>query len=402
MRVVVAFASLVFVVGLSACPEPEDGGLGTPLPQAWTALCDGLDDGACLDDGPLQCVEGGPPRAACEACGCAGGDACVATTGDGVCASRVVREAVRDADVVSDGLDDATYLALWDLLDDATGSRLTLVEWRDSLARQAETDGRQRVVVVGREGGDRGDLVIAALREVGATDLAPAGATCADRAAAAAALEVPTIFGPVDLVVDLGAVDDAHSALCALPGSVPSCVLPHRASCLARGGLLPQTVVVVDDDVFLARLDDALVRSVARVGRATWEQRLDSVVATFSARVLQQRSEPRFVVGDDEIRLVEVPVVDATVDPSLGSLFIAWLPRFDTLPARSISFRALWRDGPTRVFLTDHDIVPADCAFDVGLTGVVEVVCVGSDGAVVEATVDAARAAIVDVTRTAS
>jgi hypothetical protein len=209
------------------------------------------------------------------------------------------------------------------------------------------------------------------------------------------------VFGATPLVVDVGAVDDAHSALCALPGSVPSCVIPHRASCLARGGLLPQTVVVVDDDVFLARLDDALVRSVARVGRSTWEQRLDSVIATFSSRVLQQRAEARFVVGDDEIRLVEVPVPDAAVDPSIGPLFFAWLPRFDVIPSRSISFRALWLDGPTRVFLTDHDVVPADCDFDIGITGVVEVVCVASDGAVVDATIDATRALIVDVTRTA-
>jgi hypothetical protein len=406
--VVTALAALT--LALAACPgEVEDGGLGEPLPQGWTALCDGVDVGACLGDGPLQCGEAGPPRAACETCGCPGGDACVVSAGDdGVCASRAVREAVRDDDAVSDGLADDVYLALWTLLEDETTSPpQTLQDSLDLTARRAERDGRQRIVVVGREAGDRGDVVVDALLASGATglDLDDAfGLPCDGRAGAAAALDVPDVIGPTDLVVDVGTVDDAHSGLCAFPGSVARCVLPHRASCLARGGVLPQTIVVVDDDVFLARLDDVLVRSVARVGRDQWEQRLDSVIATFAGLVLRHRPEARFAIDgadSDEVRVVEVALVDDTVDPSLGTLALAWLPRFDVRPVRGIAFRALWLDGPTRAFLTDHDVVPADCDFAPGLTDVVEVVCVASDGAVVEATVDAARAALIDVDTTA-
>jgi hypothetical protein len=409
MRAVVT-ALVGLTLALAACPgEVEDGGLGEPLPQGWTALCDGVDVGACLGDGPLVCGEADPPRAACETCGCPGGDACVVSTGDdGVCGSRAVREAVRDVDAVSDGLADDVYLALWTHLEDETnGPPLTLPDWLDLAARQAEGDGRQRVVVIGREADDRGDVVVDALRGAGATDLGlddAVGLPCDGRADAAAALAIPDTIGATDLVVDVGAVDDAHSGLCAFPGSVARCVLPHRASCLARGGVIPQTLVVVDDDVFLARLDDVLVRSVARVGRDQWEQRLDSVIATFSGLVLRHRPEARFAIGDgggDEVRVVEVPLVDATVDQSLGTLALAWLPRFDVKPVRAISFRALWLDGPTGAFLTEHDIVPADCDFAPGLTDVVEVVCVASDGAVVEATVDAARAALIDVDTTA-
>jgi hypothetical protein len=327
---------------------------------------------------------------------------------DGVCASRAVREAVRDDDAVSDGLADDVYLAVWTLLEDETNSPpMTLPDWLDLAARQANGDGRQRVVVVGRESGDRGDVVVDALRGAGASDLGlddAVGLPCDGRADAAAALAIPDLIGATDLVVDVGGVDDAHSGLCAFAGSVPRCVLPHRASCLARGGVIPQTLVVIDDDVFLARLDDVLVRSVARVGRDQWEQRLDSVIATFAGLVLRHRPEARFAVdGDDsdEVRVVEVPLVDATIDPSLGTLAFAWLPRFDVKPVRAIAFRALWLDGPTQAFLTDHDVVPADCDFAPGLTDVVEIVCVASDGAIVEATVDAARAALIDVDTTA-
>jgi len=404
--VVTALATLT--VALAACPgEVEDGGLGEPLPQAWTTLCAGVDVGACLGDSPLVCGEAGPPRATCERCGCPGGDACVVTDGDdGVCASRAVREAVRDDDIVSDGLGDDVYLALWTLLEDETRPALTLGDWIDLAARQAGSDGRQRVVVVGRESDDRGDLVVDALRAGGAIDLAlddAVGLPCGGRADAAAALAIPDVAGATDLVIDVGAVDDVHSGLCAFAGSVPRCVLPHRAGCLARGGVLPQSLVVIDDDVFLARLDDVLVRSVARVGRDQWEQRLDSVIATFSGLVLRHRPEARFAVdgGGDEVRVVEVPPPPDAVDPSVGPLFLAWLPRFDVRPVRSVTFRALWLDSPTRAFLTEHDVVPADCDFAPGLTDVVEVVCVASDGAVVEATVDAARAALIDVDATA-
>lgn len=405
--VVTALAALT--LALAACPgEVEDGGLGEPLPQGWTTLCEGVDVGACLGDGPLQCGEAGPPRAACETCGCPGGDACVVSAGDdGVCASRAVREAVRDDDAVSDALADDVYLALWTLLEDETRAPLPLQDWLDLARRQAEGDGRQRVVVVGREDGDRGDVVVDALRSAGASDMGLDDAVdipCGGRAEAAVALAIPDIISATDLVIDVGAVDDAHSGLCAFPGSVARCVLPHRASCLARGGVIPQTLVVVDDDVFLARLDDVLVRSVARVGRDQWEQRLDSVIATFAGLVLRHRPEARFAVDDerdDEVRVVEVPPEAGSLDPALGTLALAWLPRFDVKPVRGIAFRALWLDGPTRVFLTDHDVVPADCDFAPGLTDVVEVVCVASDGAVVEATVDAARAALIDIDTTA-
>lgn len=401
--VVTALASLSLF--LAACPgEVEDGGLGEPLPQAWTTLCADVEVDACLGDGPLVCGEAGPPRAACETCGCPSGDACVVTGGDdGVCASRAVREAVRDDAIVSDGLADDVYLALWTMLDDETRPALTLGDWLELARRQAESDSRQRVVVVGREDADRADVVVAALRDTGASDLALDDAValpCAGRAEAAAALTIPEVVEPTDLVSDVGAVDDAHSALCALPGSVPRCVLPHRASCLARGGVVPQSIVVLDDDVFLARLDDALLRSVARVGRDQWEPRLDSVIATFTGLVLRHRPEARFAVGDDEVRVVEVPPEAGSLDPSLGTLALAWMPRFDVRPVRSIAFRALWLDGPTRAFLTTHDVVPGDCDFAPGLTDVVEVTCIASDGAIVEATVDAARAALIEVDTT--
>jgi hypothetical protein len=411
--VVTALASLSLL--LAACPgEVEDGGFGEPLPQAWTTLCANVDVDidACLGDGPLVCGEAGPPRAACETCGCPGGDACVVTGGDdGVCASRAVREAVRNDATVSDGLADNVYLALWTIFDDETRPAVTLGDWLELARRQAASDSRQRVVVVGREDDDRADVVVAALRDTGASDLDlddAVGLPCGGRAEAAAALAISEVVEATDLVSDVvsglvsdvGAVDDAHSALCALPGSVPRCVLPHRASCLARGGVIPQSIVVLDDDVFLARLDDALLRSVARVGRDQWEPRLDSVIATFTGLVLRHRPEARFAIGEDEVRVVEVPPEAGSLDPSLGTLALAWMPRFDVRPVRSIAFRALWLDGPTRAFLTTHDVVPGDCDFAPGLTDVVEVTCIASDGAIVEATVDAARAALIDVDTT--
>jgi hypothetical protein len=409
MRLVVVTLSLVCVAVL-ACPgAPEDAGFDEPLPQAWTTLCAGLAPGTCLSDGPLICTEQGPPRAACEVCGCPGGDACVVTDGDdGVCASRTVREATRNDAMISDGLGDDVYTALWAVLDDTTRPRLTLAEWLAQAHRAATSDGRQRVVVVGHEPGDRAALVLDALDDdalrlvVGDGDDAP----CGGRAAAAGALSIPSTSDPaepVELVLDVGAVDDAHSGLCQFPGSVPRCVLPHRASCLARGGALPQTVVVVDDDVFLARLDDALLRSVARVGRDVWQERLDAVIATFTELSLSHRAEPRFVVdngGDDEVRIVEVPGDEARLDGSVGTLALAWLPRFGARPVRAIAFRALWLHAPTRAFLIAHDIVPADCDFAPGREDVVDVLCTGSDGAVVAATVDAAAAALIDVDTT--
>lgn len=407
MRAVV-IARLSVVVGaciavLAGCPgEPEDGGPEAPEPQGWTSLCDDVAADTCLGDGPLACVERAPPRARCEACGCPGGAACVDGAGDddAVCASGDVRNAVRAADVVSDGLADDVYLALYDLLDDDEQPASTLADWVDGARTAAARDGRARVVVIGRSAGDRADVVTAAL---GATSLALTGNTCADRATAAATLATSTVVeaeADLEMIIDEGDVDDAHSALCGFPGSVPSCVLPHRASCLARGGAIPQTLIVVDDDVFLARLDDVLVRSVARVGRATWEQRLDSVIATYTSLVLSHRAEPRFAVFDDEVRVVELATADVE-DPTIGSVAFAWLPRFTSLPVRSISFRALWLDGPTQVFITEHDLVPAECDFAPGITNVVEVRCVASDGAVLEATVDAARSALIDVVRTA-
>jgi hypothetical protein len=166
--------------------------------------------------------------------------------------------------------------------------------------------------------------------------------------------------------------------------------------------------VVVDDDVFLARLDDALLRSVARVGRDVWQERLDAVIATFTELSLSHRAEPRFVVdnggngGDsnDEVRIVEIPADEAWLDASVGTLALAWLPRFGARPVRAIAFRALWLHAPTRAFLIAHDIVPADCDFAPGREDVVDVLCTGSDGAVVAATVDAAAAALIDVDTT--
>ena len=388
-----------------------------PLPaQAWTSLCAGLDVDSCVDDGPLQCTTG-VPRAACETCGCAGGDACVdgPAVADSVCASAAVQNAVRADAAISDGLADDDYLALYTVLDGADVVPLTLAAMVGQLRSDARADARRQLVVVGRddaEGGvDAAGVVVDAIADGTGTDSIGVGdGSCAALAAAASALTVNTVVQDAALRTVVGPVDDSTQALCAFPGSVARCVLPHRQSCLDRGGAVAPAVVVVDDDVFLARLDDALLRSVARVGRSTWEQRLDSIVVTFQSLLLSRQPEARFAVDgrDREVRVVRLPslpplATDAVFEVNQAApVYLAWLPRFGVRPARSLTFRVLWQDGPTRQFLTDHDVVPADCAFDVDDNAAVDVVCIATDGAGVSASVDLTRNVIIASESTAS
>lgn len=411
--VVVVVVAGVGLAGVTGCDAPADDGPEPTVPQAWTALCD--DTGAaadvCLADGPLRCGDG-VPRAACETCGCPGGDACVDGPGDddSVCASADVQNAVRDGDVVGDGLADADYLALYGVIDGDDVRPITLADLVGRLQDDARRDARRQLVVVGREGGDAGAFVSDA---IGTTLLDAGDGTCAALATAAAGMPVATTVSTDDvpLTVVASSVDDATQALCAFPGSVPRCVLPHRQSCLLRGGAVAPAVVVVDDAVFLARLDDVLLRSVARVGRATWEQRLDSIVLTFSSLLLEHQPEARFTVPDAgrEVRVVELGA-PGDDDDSLDALtpapvFVAWLPSFRARPVRSLAFRLLWQDGLLRQFLTVHDVVPADCAFDTtavndagdpAIDSIVGVDCRATDGAGLTATVNVGRNAIVD------
>jgi hypothetical protein len=402
--VLVVVVAGVGIAGLTGCDAPADDGPEPAVPQAWTALCDEAAADACLADGPLRCGDG-VPRAACETCGCPGGDACVDGPGDddSVCASADVQNAVRVDDVVSDGLADTDYLALYGVTDGDDVRPITLADLVGRLQDDARRDGRRQLVVVGREAGDAGAFVSDA---IGTTLLDAGDGTCAALATAAAGVPVATTVSTDDvpLTVVASSVDDATQALCAFPGSVPRCVLPHRQSCLLRGGAVAPAVVVVDDAVFLARLDDALLRSVARVGRATWEQRLDSTVLTFSSLLLEHQPEARFNLPDAgrEVRVVEL-AAGAGVDEA--PVFVAWLPNFRARPVRSLAFRLLWQDGPLRQFLTVHDVVPADCAFDTAavndagdptIDSIVGVDCRATDGAALTATVNVGRNAIVD------
>ena len=416
------------LMGGAGC-QPVVDAPPAPLPaQAWTSLCAGLDVDSCVDDGPLQCTTG-VPRAACEACGCAGGDACVdgPAVADSVCASAAVQNAV-SADVeISGGLADDDYLALYTVLDGADVVPLTLAAMVGQLRSDARADSRRQLVVVGRDAAatvdddtddgtdddsdDDADIVVDAIADGTGTDSIDVGdGSCAALATAASALTVNTVVQDAALRTVVGPVDDSTQALCAFPGSVARCVLPHRQSCLDRGGAVAPAVVVVDDDVFLARLDDALLRSVARVGRSTWEQRLDSIVVTFQTLLLSRQPEARFAIDgrDREVRVVQLPslsplATDAVFEVHQAApVYLAWLPRFGVRPARSLTFRLLWQDGPTRQFLTDHDVVPADCSFAVDDNAAVDVVCTATDGAVVSASVDLTRNVIIDSASTVS
>jgi hypothetical protein len=404
--VVVAVIVGVLMAG-AGCQPVVDAPPAPIQSQAWTSLCAGLDVHSCVDDGPLQCTAG-VPRAACESCGCAGGDACVdgPAVADSVCASAAVQNAVRADARISDGLADDDYLAIYTVLDGADVVPLTLAAMVGQLRSDARADARRQLVVVGRdaaEGGvDAANVVVDAIAD-GTDSIGVGDGSCAALATAASALTVNTVVQDAALRAVVGPVDNSTQALCAFPGSVARCVLPHRQSCLDRGGAVAPAVVVVDDDVFLARLDDALLRSVARVGRSTWEQRLDSIVVTFQSLLLSRQPEARFAIDgrDREVRVVRLPslppfATDAVDEVNQAApVYLAWLPRFGVRPARSLTFRLLWQDGPTRQFLTDHDLVPADCAFDIDANAAVDVVCTATDGAVVSASVDLTRNVII-------
>lgn len=395
--------SAVFFAGCPGCGD-EPGPPFEPEPQAWTRLCDGLAGDACIDDGPFRCQQDGPPLARCEVCGCDGGAACV-DGGDNsvdarkVCADADVRDLARDAAVVRDDLDDDDYLAIFAVAKDGVGLSVAAREILD----KPGTDGRTRLVVVGRVEGDRAGVVLAALGSPREQRIDREIDACLSRENAASNLEVPAFEGGgAELVVDTGDLDTASSAACHFEGSVPGCAFPHRASCYARGGARPQTVLVVDDDVFLPRLDDAMLRSVGRRSRELWDQRLDEIIATIADEMLSRSPRADTTVeGGFEVRVSALD--DATFADAyrVSDVYVAWMPRFSFRPAKSISFRALWRDGPTQQFMIAHDVAPGDCAFNVDdNNGDVFVVCTASDGAAVDAVVNEAGV-VVDVDRSA-
>ncbi len=400
MRVaLLLMCATVFPTGCTSCE------VGPPVEfeeQAWLELCRGRDVGDCIGDGPLQCETQGPPAARCEVCTCAGGAACI-DGGDNtvddrsVCVDADIRDLERDVDAVRDDLDDDVYLALFDTMQ--AGAPLSSM--LEDIKASVRQDARTRLIVVGREVGDRADIVIDA---IGGGDIAIVddGDPCAARAAAAANATYASIVADMEVEVDVGDIDSATSAGCVFEGSVPRCVFPHRAPCLARGGARPQTVLVVDDDVFLPRLDDVLLRTLGRRSIDVWDQRLDEIVGLMANEMLSRTRRPDLEVSDGvEVRVTRLEGETFEDAARTGDVYVAWLPRFSFRPPRSTAFRALWRDGPTRQFMTTHDVAPGDCVFNVdGDGGDVFVVCTATDGAVLDAVVSAAGV-IIDVDRTA-
>ena len=412
-----AWAALTAIA--TACPStPSSTPTPPPEAQAWTTLCADVigEDDQCLAEGPLRCVDDvNPPEARCEDCGCPGVLACVdGNNDDAVCASAATREAIRDADFVPPDLADGDYVALYETLL-ATERADTVADLKATLETLATEDSRRRVVVLGRPpetlqqtesasafaalqvalGDDDDTLGDATGGAAGAagdrvdervTLENARGQGCAGLASAVRTIEIPAA-GKIRLAFAVGDLDDASDAMCAFPGSIPRCVLPHRAACLARGGAIPSTVVFVDDAIFIPRLDQALLSTLARINRSQWEQRLDAGVDVVAGHLLDRTPQPRFRFdGGAEVRVVSL----ANTDDG-GAVFVAWRVLEGLRPRALLAFRILWKDGVHRQFLEDHDLTPQECVLSSSSSSskeLVSIACIASDGARFDGVVD--------------
>ncbi|MDP2345412.1 MAG: hypothetical protein Q8O67_30995 [Deltaproteobacteria bacterium] len=356
--VVVVVVVLACLATLAGCPIDEppppaqcpDGQRGDPCAFPWEAECADVDAAGCVAGSPTRCDLGDVsllPAYDCETCGCSGAEACVPTALDGsLCLSADAREGERSDDVVDDGLEDADYVGLIQLLHGLDA--LTLADTLQRLQNRRAEDPRRSVVVLGSDEAGLASIV------PGFFDGSFGGVVAADTCEN---LEAGLL--PDDGQVLVTAADAATDVTCLHPGVFARCEFPSAAGCAQLAGLLPETLVILGPKT-IGDVDNALLRHAARAGRDEWLTRFDAQLGLFS-EVFLGTFEARFahptLPGTLRFLVAEGLIAEGRDDVVFG------LFEDRASAAQLRTFRLMWVDANVQLFLIEHDITPSECTF---------------------------------------
>lgn len=353
--------------------------------EGWQQECEGVSVGACA--GSFVCASGAAtPSYDCLACPCAGADACY----EDVCVGAATRELERDQPAVADDLDMEQYADLFTRL--GALDAIPLAEAAGAVAARLAADSRSTTLLAGADPA----MNIADLEDVLGVVVAAAGYTpttrldlrerrgdvCAEIAGASSAGVLPNHF-----VVAIVPADAASAATCAFPGSFAHCDIPLAEQCALRAGRLSASLIVIDQQVAMAAMDQAMLLRAGLAPPEVLDTFLGTALTTFNGALslfpLQDgfRSGQRFVGAWVDGDVVWVVLADANA-------------RAD----RTRTFKTVWNDPPSQAYLLEHDIQVRDCAFDDGVAGQIVMTC-DNGGFTLTATVDPASATLVDVTQ---
>ena len=324
------------------------------------------------------------PSYDCQACPCAGADACY----QGVCVDAATRERERDANVVREDLDMAEYAALFTAL--RALDAIPLAEAAEVIASDLTADSRTTALLAGADPAmNINDLEDVLAVAVAAAGFAPSTRldlrerrtdVCGEVATAASAGVLPEVF-----VVALVPADAASTQTCAFPGTFAHCVIPVAEQCALRAGRLSSSLVVIDERVALPAMDQAMLLRAGLAPPEVLDAFLASALTVFNSALSLFPLQEGFRVGER--------FVGAYLHGDVVWLVLADAnARADKLR----SFRVVWNDPPSQAYLIEHDIQARDCAFDEAAGGLLIMTC-DNGGFRLTATVDAAAAALVDV-----
>lgn len=300
---------------------------------------------ACLVGTPYAC--GGAtvlPRYDCATCGCGNADACV----DGVCYDAATRGAARDGDALPDDLELPEYVALIAELRARDAQPVAVAGAVH--ADEPRADPRRSTFIIGWDARspDATALQGAWLEALSVRDAATTDDRCGQ----------PATLWPAGALVQVVPPDGAARVTCAYPGLFIDCALPTAADCVLGAGYLAETAIFLDLDVVL---DDADHAMLVRVGRAPPSLRDATLVEALGVWL-----DVAGGVGEQPGLAVETPdgpryaAAYASDDPHVTWIL---LDARRAAPARMRSFRVVWSDPPSQLFLVDHDIQTRDCSF---------------------------------------
>lgn len=375
-------APLVLVAGLWGCPDEApvcgDGVIGPGETEDSCCIDTGCAFGACDADsrrcrepwwdscaGSSECTEGGPylcrdqaaPAYDCDACGCPADGRCVG----GACflVSDLAGERERDEIPFDRPLDD--YFAL---LDELARAPLTLATLGERLIERTRADRRAAAVVVGGFGPTADEAAVAAQL---AADFATAGfaveehalTTVVDCTTAAAFATEQTADVGVD--VALVPADAAHREVCARQAAFPACRLPTVSDCVLAAGREPLTVIAIDQDALLERVDRALLLRGTNVPPGQVLVVLDTLIGRWRETVdtlpVPETHEVELPSGTRVVRGML-----AREDPPL------WWVSLVSRERRAygmLGYRLLWNDAAIQLYLLDNDLTGRDCSWSV-------------------------------------
>lgn len=356
----------------------------------WWETCAGSDQ--CVAGGPRLCRDQAPPAYDCETCGCPDDGRCRG----GACFSVGELAGERERDDIPFDLPIDDYFAL---LDELARAPLTLAELTDELVARARADRRAAGVVVGgiETTADEAAVATALAEGLGAAGFAvrehavDGFASCADAGAVA---NGTTADERVD--VAFVSADVAHREVCEREALFPSCALPTVSDCALAAGRVPLTVIALDHEALLERVDHALLLRATNVSQGQVLTILDSVINRW-----RQTVDTLPVPEEHEVELASgTRVVRGALAREDPPLFWLSLVSRERPPYGLFGFRVLWSDAATQQFLIDNDLTGRDC--DWSLDGeALSFVC--DDGtARLEAEIDTSDFSLTNVTTTAS